>query len=72
MARITSQKAVEVIGSRFDLVLVASQRARELKNGSAPLVDRNDNTPNIVALREIEENKINKDEYLKKYIRKNR
>ena len=72
MAKITSQKAAEVIGNRFDLVLVASQRAREIKNGSAPLVDKNDNTPTIVALREIEENKIDTSEYLKKFTRKNR
>ena len=39
MARITVEKAIEKIGSRFDLVLVASQRARELKRGSAPKVN---------------------------------
>ncbi len=71
MAKITAQKAAEVVGNRFDLVLVASQRAREIKNGSAPLIDKSDNTPTVLALREIEENKIDKSEYLKKYIRKN-
>jgi len=32
MAKVTSEKAVEQIGNRFNLVLAASQRARELKN----------------------------------------
>jgi DNA-directed RNA polymerase omega subunit len=34
MARITSQKAAEAVGNRFDLVLIASARARELKRVS--------------------------------------
>lgn len=72
MARITSERAVESIGNRFNLVLVASQRARELRNGSTPLVDKNGNTPTVLAIREIEEGKINANEYLRKYARKNR
>ena len=70
MARISAEKAVEVIGNRFDLVLIASQRARELKNGSAQRVEGKDASPTITALREIEEGKYSKQDYLSKLHRK--
>ena len=63
--RLTSQDAVAAIGNRFDLVLVASQRARELKNGTLPKT-----TPRgsfiSTALKEIEEGKYTKKDYLNK------
>ena len=64
MARITSQKAAEAVGNRFDLVLIASARARELKRGYKAKVVCN-NAPAVTALREIEEGLIGR-EYLKK------
>lgn len=64
MARLTSQAAVEMIGNRFDLVLIAAIRARELKRGHMPLVTCN-NGVNVTALREIEAGKIGRD-YLEK------
>lgn len=64
MARITSQLAVEQIGNRYDLILIASIRARELKRGHLPLVSKVSGF-NVTALREIEEGKIGID-YLKK------
>jgi DNA-directed RNA polymerase omega subunit len=65
MARITSQRAVEAIGgSRYDLVLAASQRARELRRGAMPLVD-SENGPVVTALREIEQKKYTQLDYLK-------
>ena len=64
MARITSQKAVEAIGNRYDLVLIASQRARELKRGAMPKV-ASKNATIVTALREIEEGFIGID-YLKR------
>jgi len=72
MARITVEKAVEKIGSRFDLVLVASQRARELKRGSAPRVDKPGHAFTVTALREIEEDKYTKQDYLKSLKGKNK
>lgn len=66
MARISSEKAVEIIGNRFDLVLVASQRARELKRGSMPKTDNPGQSVTVTALREIEEGKYTKLDYLKK------
>jgi len=63
-ARYTSQDAVEMIGNRYDLVLIASIRARELKRGYKPLIETN-NKPIVTALNEIEQGKIGI-EYLKK------
>lgn len=65
MARITSQKAAEAVENRFDLVLIASQRVRELKRGAMPKVSRNKNGAVVTALREIEEGFIGRD-YLKR------
>ena len=64
MARLTSEDAVAQVGNRFDLVLIASIRARELKRGYAPLVSTT-NGPIVTALREIEEGKIGRG-YLEK------
>jgi DNA-directed RNA polymerase omega subunit len=64
MARITSQKAALKFGGLFDLVLGASQRARELRRGSAPKV-KTDNGPVVTALKEIEEGLYTKNDYLK-------
>jgi DNA-directed RNA polymerase subunit omega len=65
MARITSQQAAEAVGNRFDLVLIASQRVRELKRGAMPKVPRNKNGAAVTALREIEQGFIGRD-YLKR------
>ncbi|NQY64318.1 MAG: DNA-directed RNA polymerase subunit omega [Alteromonadaceae bacterium] len=55
MARVTVEDAVEKIGNRFDLVLVASRRARQIATGGKePLVDRENDKPTVIALREIE------------------
>ena len=64
MARITSQKAAEAVENRFDLVLIASQRVRELKRGALPKVTSK-NGAIVTALREIEEGHIGRD-YLKR------
>jgi DNA-directed RNA polymerase omega subunit len=64
MARITSEKAIKMIGNQFDLVLVASQRAREIKRGSLSKVG-DSNGPIISALKEIEEGHYTKEDYLK-------
>ena len=64
MARITSQKAAEAVENRFDLVLIASQRVRELKRGALPKVACK-NGAGVTALREIEEGFIGRD-YLKR------
>jgi DNA-directed RNA polymerase subunit omega len=64
MARITSEKAALAVENRFDLVLIASQRVRELKRGAMPKVTSK-NGAAVTALREIEEGHIGRD-YLKR------
>ena len=62
MARVTVQDAVEIIGNRFDLILTAARRARQLQlNQSAPLVPEDNDKPTVIALREIEKGLINQD-----------
>jgi len=60
MARITSEDAVKAVGNRFDLILIASRRARELSHGWAPLV-KTTSSNTITALKEIEAGKIGRD-----------
>ena len=56
MARVTVQDAVEKIGNRFDLVLVAARRARQMQSGGKdPLVPEENDKYTVIALREIEE-----------------
>ncbi|MBI6547683.1 DNA-directed RNA polymerase subunit omega [Xenorhabdus lircayensis] len=60
MARVTVQDAVEKIGNRFDLVLVAARRARQLQiGGKDSLVPEENDKMTVVALREIEQGLIN-------------
>ena len=61
---IDTDKCVEQIGNRFDLVLVASARVRELRRGHAKQVS-GQNSPTITALKEIEAGHIGRD-YLKR------
>ncbi|MGE0651747.1 MAG: DNA-directed RNA polymerase subunit omega [Alphaproteobacteria bacterium] len=55
MARITVEDCVLKIPNRFDLVLVAAQRARDVSAGAALTVDRDNDKNPVVALREIAE-----------------
>ena len=56
MARVTVQDAVEKIGNRFDLVLVAARRARQIQSGGKDaLVPEENDKVTVIALREIEE-----------------
>ncbi len=56
MARVTVEDAVEKVGNRFDLILVASRRARQIASeGKDPLVEIDNDKPTVIALREIEE-----------------
>ena len=55
MARITVEDCVERIPSRFELVMLASQRARDMSAGAALTIDRDNDKNPVVALREIAE-----------------
>ncbi len=58
MARVTVEDCVKIIESRFELILVASQRARTLSKGVEPLLERDRDKNPVVALREIAEGKL--------------
>lgn len=64
MPKISSEKAVQAIGNRFDLVLVASIRQRELDRGHIPKI-KSGNGNHLTALQEIEEGLVDR-EYLKR------
>ena len=53
MARVTVEDCIEKIPNRFDLVLVASQRARALASGTEFTVERDNDKNPVIALREI-------------------
>jgi DNA-directed RNA polymerase subunit omega len=59
-AGLTSEHAVEALGNRYDLVLVASQRARELRRGHAPKIVTKYGAM-VTAILEIEEGLIGND-----------
>jgi DNA-directed RNA polymerase subunit omega len=59
MARITVEDCLEHVENRFDLVLLAARRARQIAQGSEPLVPAENDKPTVIALREIAENLIN-------------
>ena len=64
MARLTSELATQQIGSRYDLVLIASRRARELRHGWKPKIEST-NDALVTALREIEQGHIGREYLLK-------
>ena len=53
MARITVEDCIDKFPSRFELVLVASNRARRLFSGEDPTVDKDNDKHTVIALREI-------------------
>lgn len=65
MARITSEQASRQVGSKYDLILIASRRVRELRHGHAPLIADPHDSAIITALREIEQGKIGRDYLMK-------
>lgn len=59
MARVTVEDCLENVDNRFELVLVASKRARQVAMGAQPLVDEENDKPTVIALREIAEDLVN-------------
>lgn len=55
MARVTVEDCVDKVPNRFDLVLLAAQRAREISGGAEMTIDRDRDKNPVVALREIAE-----------------
>ena len=58
MARVTVEDCIKSVKNRFELVMLASQRARSLSSGSELTVDRDNDKNPVVALREIAEDKL--------------
>jgi DNA-directed RNA polymerase subunit omega len=53
MARITVEDCLDRINNRFEMVLTATKRARQIANGADPLVEEQNDKPTVIALREI-------------------
>ena len=62
MARITVEDCIDKFPSRFELVLVASNRARKLYTGESPTVEIDNDKNTVIALREIAEETITRDQ----------
>jgi len=61
MARLTVEDCLDNVANRFELVLVAAERARQIAMGAEPMVPRDNDKPTVLALREVAENLINKE-----------
>ena len=61
MARVTVEDCVDKVPNRFDLVLLAAQRAREISGGASLTVERDRDKNPVVALREIAEQTVRPD-----------
>jgi len=62
MARVTVEDCVDKVPNRFDLVLLAAERARAMAKGAEILVDRDNDKNPVVALREIADEHLNPDD----------
>ena len=69
MARVTVEDCVDKIPNRFDLVLVAAQRARQISGGAELTIDRDRDKNPVVALREIASKDLKPDEAKEEYIK---
>ena len=58
MARVTVEDCLDFVDNRFELVLLASKRARQIAYGKDSLVVQENDKPSVVALREIAEGKM--------------
>ena len=68
MARVTVEDCIDKIPNRFELVLIAANRARELRGGSGITVDRENDKDAVVALREIADKTISPDDMRERLI----
>jgi len=65
MARITIEDCLTKVDNRFELVILAAERTKQLLKGSQPLIDDPENKPAVVALREVAEGKVRANKYKK-------
>ena len=68
MARITVEDCIDKFESRFELVLVAANRARKIHSGEAPTVEKDNDKNTVIALREIADETIPVDNLKEKLV----
>lgn len=71
MARVTTEDCVDKVPNRFELVMLAAHRAREISSGSPISVDRDNDKNPVVALREIAEETQSTDDLRERLIESN-
>lgn len=70
MARITLEDFLQHTSDRFELVVLASQRTRDLESGSPLMVERDNDKNTVVALREIAKGHVNLDALKQSFVQK--
>lgn len=68
MAHVTVEDCLEKVDNRFALVVLGTERARQIANGGKPLI-RCDNKPTVTALREVASGKVRFNEHVEGTIR---
>ena len=61
MARLTVEDCLDNVDNRYNLVLLASKRARQIIMGSEPMIQEDNDKPTVIALREIAEGLVTRD-----------
>ena len=69
MARVTVEDCIEKVENRFDLIIAASQRAREISNGVQIEVDKDNDKNTVISLREIGDGAITYDDLKERYLK---
>lgn len=69
MARVTVEDCVQLVPNRFELVMLAAQRARDIHSGQEPRVARDNDKNPVVALREIADEKLSLDDIRETLVR---
>lgn len=59
MARVTVEDCLSEIPNKFELVLVAAKRARDIELGAIPAIPKDNDKPTVIALREIADEAVN-------------
>ena len=69
MARVTVEDCIEKVKNRFDLIIAASQRAREISNGVQIEVEKDNDKNTVISLREIGDGVITFDDLKERYLK---
>ena len=69
MARVTVEDCIEKVQNRFELIIAASQRAREISNGVQIEVDKDNDKNTVISLREIGDGAITYDDLKERFLK---